>query len=114
MLANVETKRAVTDSVSIRLDPYYANSKPAENVAGPVMADFAISSYGYFNLYPAGYPSVVPYPPRYEIQGLSAEVEPKAEEPETASQSTRLTPPYPFFDLCEFNVFHIAEMWLTR
>jgi hypothetical protein len=103
MLANVKTKRSVAGSISVRLDD--AGSKPAKK-----MADVVTSSYGYFNLYPAVYPSVVPYPPQYEIQGLPMEVSPKTEEPARALQSTRLTPPYPFFDLCEFNAVYIVQM----
>jgi hypothetical protein len=103
MLANVKTRRTVADSISVRLDD--AGSKPAKK-----MADVVTSSYGYFNLYPAVYPSVVPYPSRYEIQNLPAEVSLETEEHKSALQSTRLTPPYPFFDLCELITFYIVEM----
>lgn len=105
MLANVKTKRAVNGTISVQsdLNVVIAGSKPAKKTA-----DIVTSSYSQFNLSPAVYPS------RYEIQGLPAEVSPKTEEAETALQSIRLTPPYPFFDLCEFNAFHIVEMWLTH
>lgn len=107
MLANVQTKRAVTESFSIRLDPCIviypgASQKPAEKVVDAKKAniDVVSSSYGYFNLYPAVYPAVVPYPPLYQIQAPLKEVSKKVEEDKRELQSTRLTPPYPFFDLC--------------
>ncbi|KIM29550.1 hypothetical protein M408DRAFT_328794 [Serendipita vermifera MAFF 305830] len=56
-------------------------------------------SYGFFDLYPAVYPAVVPYPARYECDTTVKKALPAPAPVRFLERSTALSPCYPFFDL---------------
>ena len=101
MSTTVETIRAHVDTF-LRADPDIL----IYNAVGgslPPRSEALSMSYGHFDLYPAVYPSVVPYPPFYEVKiEKNASTSPIVE---SLGLSTRLSCQYPTFDLCEFFMY---------
>lgn len=100
MLSSVQTIESKADFIYLRPDPnlvIYAEIMKKENQVSSERK----TNYGYFDLYPAVYPSVVPYPARYECSTTVLKGQaPTSNQP--LEQTTALSPLYPFFDLCEF------------
>ncbi len=98
MLSSVQTMECKTDVMYLRPDPNLVIY--AETVDKARAGSDRKESYGFFNLYPAVYPSVVPYPARYECD-IAKKTLPVATPTRPLEQTTVLSPSYPFFDLCK-------------
>ncbi|CAG8563849.1 13340_t:CDS:2, partial [Acaulospora colombiana] len=94
MLATIQLAKEQANPVSLYLD-LKGSRKPtasAQNSTSTSESNSQCSTrYGYFDLYPAVYPNVVPYPAFYEVKPQKA---PSSQESRHELPSTRLTP-YP-------------------
>jgi hypothetical protein len=101
MLCSVQITITGVDLIYLQPDPnmvIYA-STIASTADKEILARDYENNYGFFNLYPTVYPSIVPYPARYECRLDTTALRPPASA-RALPQSTNLSPLYPFFDLC--------------
>jgi hypothetical protein len=100
MLATIQLAKEQANLVLLQLDlkPSRTPITSVQKYASTDESSSQCTRYGYFDLYPAVYPNVVPYPAFYEVKPQAPlPVQTELYEPPT----TRLTPCYPSFDICK-------------